>query len=208
MVIMILLKKLADTYHLDSCQLQKLTDFIELLQVWNRIHNLTAICHVDKVIIYHLWDSLSTMPYLTGKIILDLGTGAGLPGIPLAIAFPNKQFVLLDSNAKKICFCRQLLTKVKLNNVKIIQIRAEYWQTKLRFNHIMTRALGTINYIIKISQHLCHPQGTFLIMKASIPLLELENLSEDFIYRIHTLVVPGMKKRHLIDVRKRLCDQK
>jgi len=184
-------------------QHQQLVTFLTLLQQWNRIHNLTAIRTPHKMVTHHISDSLAITPYIVGQRILDLGTGAGLPGIPLAIMNPQKQFVLLDSRHKKTHFCQQAKRLIGLDNVIVVHARVETWQTTQCFDHIITRAFGTIDDMLKVAKHLCCEHGNFLAMKGDIPNLELAKLTDKYAYQIHRLVINGLHaKRHLICIQQ------
>lgn len=148
----------------ESCA--QLILFLELLLKWNKAYNLTAITDFDKMLTYHLIDSLSIANYLKGEKIIDVGSGAGLPGIPLAVYFPQKQFVLLDSVGKKTRFISQAVRELKLQNVTVVQSRAEEYQTETRFDTMTARAVGSLDYLIEISTHLLQANGRLCAMKS------------------------------------------
>ena len=128
--------------------------YLQLLQKWNKTYNLTAITDFEKMISYHLLDSLSVVPYLTGKNIVDVGSGAGLPGIPLAIYFPDKKFTLIDSIGKKTRFMTQAVRELGLANVQIFNGRAEEYQTPHCFDTMIARAVASVDVLIAISKRL------------------------------------------------------
>lgn len=172
-------------------------DFLEFLIQWNRAYNLTAIKEPDRMVTHHLLDSLSILPDLKGARILDVGSGAGFPGIPLAFACPNKQFVLLDSRGKKTSFLLQAAASFKLHHVTVVHSRMENYRNDHFFDNITSRAMGTMNEIINATQHLITRGGQWLMMKGSYPREELDTI--DYPYIIHPLQVPGLKaKRHVV----------
>ena len=162
----------------------KLIAYLHLLQKWNKTYNLTAITDFDKMISYHLLDSLSIVPYLTGHDIVDVGSGAGLPGIPLAVYFPEKQFTLMDSIGKKTRFIAQVVRELQLKNVQVIQTRAEEYQTANCFDTMTARAVASIDDLVQISKHLLRDNGTLLMMKS-------DEVASDQ-YQMITLSVPGI----------------
>ncbi len=145
---------------------------------------------LDAMINLHLLDSLAIMPHLHGQAILDVGTGAGLPGIPLAICCPERQFCLLDSNAKKTRFVQQAVLELKLNNVTVIQQRVEQYHSAPGFDTIVTRAFAELSEIIKLTQHLLAPKGIMLAMKSQH--LDQENLDTLAQATVIPLTIPGL----------------
>ena len=181
---------------------QQMVDFLALLQQWNQAFNLTAITDPDKVITHHLMDSLSIAPYVTGNTILDVGTGAGFPGIPLALLYPDKQFTLLDSNGKKTRFLQQVKATLSLKNVQVVQERVEKYHTEHCFDAIICRAVGEAAEIIDNTRHLLCDNGQWLLMKGAIEIAqhELSNIKESV--TLKPLTVPGLDAvRHLVIVR-------
>ncbi len=165
-------------------KLEKLLVFIELISKWNKVYNLTAIRDKSEMAKLHILDSLAISPYVRGQRVIDIGTGAGLPGIPLAIFNPNKQFVLLDSNAKKTRFVQQVLLELKLNNISVCHSRVENFKPDIKFDTVMCRAFTRMDKIILLTQHLFNKNGLLLAMKA-------QKLDEEF----KTL---SLKEGHLI----------
>lgn len=182
---------------------QKLLDFIAVLEKWNKAYNLTAVRKPALMISRHLLDSLVIVPYLHGQRILDVGSGPGLPGIPLALACPEREFTLLDSNGKKIRFLHQAVAELGLKNVSVVHSRVEQFQSSPGFDTIIARAFATLGELVRQAHHLCQPDGQFLIMKGAYPLAELDDLPEDFkLEAVHKLAVPGLEaERHLLIVR-------
>lgn len=181
-----------------SVQLQML-EFLAMLAKWNQSFNLTAITDPYQMLTHHLMDSLVVAPFIQGSRILDVGTGAGLPGIPLSLLYPDKQFTLLDSNGKKIRFLVQVKAKFQLMNVQTVQTRVENYQTTPCFDDIICRAVGAAPEIINQSKHLLSPNGRWLFMKGAVPQLELDKIKQTYV--MHALQVPGLAAaRHLIVV--------
>ena len=184
------------------CQ-QKLIDYLQLLVKWNRAYNLTAVRQPEQMVTRHLLDSLAIGPYLQGPRILDVGTGAGLPGIPLALAYPDYQFTLLDSNGKKIRFVVQAVAELGLRNVDVVQSRVEAYQPVSRFDTITARAYSSIEELVNQTASLLANDGQYLIMKGAYPLAEVEALPAGYyLEAIHPLQVPNLDaERHLLVVR-------
>ena len=154
-------------------QIEKLLAFIKLIAKWNKAYNLTAVRNNEDMARLHILDSLAILPYIEGKRVIDIGTGAGLPGIPLAIFLPEVEFVLLDSNAKKTRFVQQVILELKLKNVSVIHSRAEDYQPELGFDIVTTRAFSSLPDMVKMTAHLLNPNGVILAMKGQIPEAEL-----------------------------------
>jgi 16S rRNA (guanine527-N7)-methyltransferase len=179
-----------------------LMQYLELLAQWNRVYNLTAVRDIDQMVTYHLLDSLAIVPFVQGERILDIGSGAGLPGIPLAIMFPDITWVLLDSNGKKTRFLQQAIAELGLANITVVQARIQDYQPSALFDIILARALSSLHDIIHLSGHCCRAGGRFLCMKGVLSQTELSSVS-DFQITTHALKVPGMNaQRHLVIVDK------
>jgi 16S rRNA (guanine527-N7)-methyltransferase len=176
--------------------------YIELIAQWNRVFNLTAIRDLDTMVTRHLLDSLTIRPFIKGKNILDVGTGAGLPGIPLAIVMPDRQFVLLDSNQKKTRFLQQTCYQMRLRNVRVVHQRVEEYQAEPLFDSIVSRAFSTLREFLTLTQHLVKPDGQILAMKGVYPLTELQEIAAPFkIINTHPLKVPKLDaERHVVEV--------
>ena len=180
-----------------------LIDYLHLLVKWNRAYNLTAVRQPEQMVTRHLLDSLVIGPYLQGPRILDVGTGAGLPGIPLALAYPDLHFTLLDSNGKKIRFVTQAVAELGLTNVDVIQSRIEAFQPECRFDTITARAYASIEELISQTTRLLADKGQYLIMKGVYPVAEVEAIPSAYrVEAIHQLNVPKLDaERHLLVVR-------
>lgn len=180
----------------------QLIRYIELIGQWNRVFNLTAIRDLDTMVTRHLLDSLTILPYIKGKTVLDVGTGAGLPGIPLAIVMPEHQFVLLDSNQKKTRFLQQTCYQMRLKNVRVVHERVEDYQPEQLFDVIVSRAFSTLREFLVMSQHLAKPGAQLLAMKGVYPLTELQEVSKPFkVTNTHQLSVPNLDaERHVVDL--------
>lgn len=180
-------------------QIEQLTNYLSLLTKWNKAYNLTAIRDPLQMVTRHLLDSLAILPYLKGERILDVGTGAGLPGIPLAIADPWRSFCLLDSNGKKCRFLQQTVLALGLKNVWVVEDRAEHFAIEQCFDSIVARAVSSVKEIIENTSHLICPQGQWLLMKGQYPADELEGIRGTPI--VIAYQVPGLdEQRHLVCV--------
>ena len=180
----------------------RLIQFIYLLARWNRVYNLTAVDDPLEMVSRHLLDSLAVSPYLLGSPVLDLGTGAGLPGLPLAILEPERRFVLLDSNGKKIRFVRQATMDLGLANVELIQARMESYRPGEKFATIITRAVADQETLRLVVKPLLASPGRLLLMKGRRPDEALATLTATNPV-IHRLEVPFLDaERHLIEIRQ------
>jgi len=157
-------------------QLNQLNAYLELLSKWNQAYNLTAISSIEQMIPYHILDSLSVLPFLHGKVCLDVGTGAGLPGIPLAIMQPISQFYLLDSNGKKTRFLQQVKFELELDNIHIINSRIKAYQPDIEFSTIVSRAFASLNDFVQATIHLQNAQTVLLAMKGEKAAQEIKLL--------------------------------
>lgn len=187
---------------LEDGQIAALFAYLALLQQWNHAYNLTAIRDPEMMLTHHLLDSLSIATRVKGMRIIDVGTGPGLPGIPLAICFPERQFTLLDSNGKKIRFLFQVKTALGLINVQELQTRAETYRPEKPFDAVISRAVTSLAGMTETCAHLLSKQGRFYAMKGQYPELELSELSKHYnVVGSHRLVVPGVDgHRHLIEI--------
>jgi len=154
---------------LSADKIEQLLDFIKLIEKWNKAYNLTAIRNREDMVRLHLLDSLTIVPFIEGKSVIDIGTGAGLPGIPLAIYFPEIAFTLLDSNAKKTRFVQQAILELKLKNVSVCHNRVEQYHPEKSFDMVITRAFAGLSDIVELTAHLLSKDGVLLAMKGQTP---------------------------------------
>lgn len=185
---------------LSAEQQQRLLDYLALMQKWNKVYNLTAVREVENMLYHHLLDSLAVCPFVGTGNLLDVGTGAGLPGIPLAIADPRLRVTLLDSNHKKTSFLRQACIELKLSNVTVECTRVDVFQPKQTFDSVISRAFSDLTEFVRLSARLCRPGGRLLAMKGVYPAEELSRLPASFErYEVFPLDVPGLDaQRHLV----------
>lgn len=181
-----------------------LVRFCDLLIKWNRTFNLTSVSDPEQIIIVHLLDSLAVVPYLPGGTVIDVGTGAGLPGIPLAIARPEQSFVLLDSNGKKTRFLNQVIGDLRLTNVNIVHSRVEQYETEEKFSTVISRAFTSVEQFLLSCSHLVSADGQFIAMKGKYPADELRAMPAGFeLVSSHRLEIPGLNaERHLLILRR------
>jgi 16S rRNA (guanine527-N7)-methyltransferase len=182
----------------------KLTYYLLLLEKWNQVYNLTSINNPDQMIPKHILDSLSIGPYLQGTRMLDVGTGAGLPGIPLALTHPHRHFTLLDSNGKKTRFITHVIQELAISNIEVIQSRVERYHVALCFDSIIARALTSLTDFIQKTHHLACQTGIFLSMKGRYPTQELNNLdSTRLTASAHPLSITGLnEQRHIVVIKR------
>jgi 16S rRNA (guanine527-N7)-methyltransferase len=184
---------------LEAVQVSRLLDYLDLLQRWNRTYNLTAISDPAEMITRHLLDSLSVLPWIRGLRLLDAGTGAGLPGVPLAIARPDLAVTLLDSTGKKVRFLNHVARELSLENVYPVQARLESYEPEVAFETIVSRAFSNLAAFAGAARHLA---GTarLLAMKGRYPSDELDDLPAwVWVEAVEKLAVPGLQQnRHLV----------
>jgi len=184
---------------------EKLAALLNELAKWNRRINLTAIREPREMITGHLLDSLAARPLLEGTTVLDVGTGAGFPGLPLAIAEPARQFTLLDSNNKKIAFVEHAAGRLGLDNVTAIKGRGEDYAPGHRFDTVIVRALAALPRLVEVAGHLVREGGVLVALKGRYPAVELEQLSSTpWDHAVLELEVPGMElgSRHAVLLRR------
>lgn len=181
---------------------QQLLDYLALLSKWNKVHNLTAVRDAEDMVILHLLDSLSVLPHITGHRLLDVGSGAGLPGIPVALSRPEMQVTVLDSSHKKTTFLRQAKAELGIANLEVVCSRVEQYQPQEKFPLIVSRAFSDISELVRLTSHLIAENGVWLAMKGVHPYDELAQLKN-----MHSEVLPlhvsGLDaQRHLVVLRK------
>jgi len=183
-------------------QQSSLIDFVFLLIKWNKVYNLTAIRDPLKVLDRHILDSLSVLPYLNGNRLIDIGAGAGLPGIPLAIALTEHRFVLLDSNRKKTRFMQQAKAELALNNIFVVHSRVENYEPDQLFDAVISRAFASLKKMAQWSSHLVNENGVLYAMKGSYPEQEISELANSFeIKAVHKIEYPGLDAdRYLLEI--------
>lgn len=184
---------------LPEARFAALIAFLALLAKWNRAFNLTAVRDPVDMVPRHLLDSLAAWPYLHGPRILDLGSGAGLPGMVLALVDPEREWVLLDSNAKKTRFLTQVVIELRPGNVEVVQARAEAYAPARPFTTVIARALAPLSTVFRLARPLCAAEGRILAMKGVYPEAELASFRH--VARVHRLQIPGLAgERHLVQI--------
>lgn len=185
-------------------QRKKLLQYIKLLDKWNKTFNLTAVRTPEKMLGLHILDSLSVLPFINGASVLDVGTGAGLPGIPLAIALPAANITMLDSLQKKVTFVRQAISELALENAQIVCNRVEQFQAPRQFEIVISRAFAELGDFVKAAAHLVAAQGRMLAMKGVYPHDEIARLPDTLkLEKVIELTVPQVVgKRHLVILKK------
>ena len=189
---------------LSAEQQQKLLDYVVLIVKWNKVYNLTAVREPEAMITQHLLDSLAVLPHLAAVTrLIDIGSGAGLPGIPLAIACPDSQITLLDSNHKKTTFLRQASLELGLTNVEIVCERVEHYQPSAGYAAVISRAFSDLGEFARLTAHLLAKDGKLYAMKGIYPHEEIGKLPQPFkLQEVIPLTVPGMDaQRHLVIVK-------
>lgn len=177
---------------------RKLLDYLDLLQKWNKVHNLTAVRDPEEMVTLHLLDSLSVLPYIEGQRLLDVGSGAGLPGIPLAVCLPELQVTVLDSSHKKARFMRQAKAELDIPNLEVICARVESYQPDTLFDTVISRAFSDLAEFMQLTRHLGKPATQWLAMKGVYPFEELAQIKIEPT-RVVPLQVPGLDaQRHLV----------
>ena len=181
----------------------RLLDYIALLQKWNKVYNLTAVREPENMLYQHLLDSLAVLPHVGTGRLLDVGSGAGLPGIPLAIVKPELQITLLDSNHKKTTFLRQACIELGLSNVTVECVRVDTFTPQQFFDAVISRAFSDLSEFVRLSVRLCRSGGKLLAMKGVYPHDELAQLPAEYDQvEVVALNVPGLEaQRHLVIIR-------
>lgn len=186
-------------------QKKQLIGFVEMLNKWNKAYNLTSIRDPQQMLIRHIMDSLTVSEHLVGERFIDVGTGPGLPGIPLAIMNPDKSFVLLDSLGKRIRFQKQVQHELGINNISSVESRVEVFEPEIKFDGVLSRAFASIQDMLHWCHHLPNPTGCYYALKGQLADDEMANIPAGFtVTDIIELKVPHLdEQRHLLKVIKR-----
>ncbi|GAC30156.1 16S rRNA (guanine(527)-N(7))-methyltransferase RsmG [Brumicola pallidula] len=198
-------KMVADLdFVVSTLQKKQLIEFVLLINKWNKAYNLTSVRDPHDMLIKHIFDSIVVSPHLQGTHFADIGTGAGLPGIPLAIMNPDKTFLLIDSLGKRVRFIRQSLYELKISNVTAIQTRVEDLKLEKPLDGVLSRAFASLRDMLHWCQYLTDENGTFLALKGQVNQLELDEIPTGFkVVDCINLGVPNFQgERHLIKVKK------
>lgn len=191
------------TLVLSDAQYEQLERYILLLLRWNKVFNLTAIRAAEDILPLHILDSLSVLPHISYQSCLDVGSGAGLPGIPLAIVQPEKQFTLLDTNGKKTRFMQQAVIELGLKNVRVVHARVEKWSPDQPFDAIISRAFSSIQDFVRLTAQHLTATGKLYAMKGRYPVEELECLPQGYVATDVKLTIPSLHvDRFLIEIKK------
>ena len=184
---------------------ERSAQYLRLIEKWNRVHNLTAVRETEQMVVLHLLDSLSVLPHVTGaRTLLDVGTGAGLPGIPIALAAPAVEVTLLDSSHKKTSFLAQAKAELALANVVVECQRVEQWRPGRTFDVVVSRAFAELAEFVAQAQHLVAPGGRMLAMKGVYPFEEIARVPASHrVAEVKELRVHALEgKRHLVFLEK------
>ncbi|SDK23048.1 16S rRNA m(7)G-527 methyltransferase [Ferrimonas sediminum] len=190
--------------HLTDLQQQQLVQLVELLNKWNKAYNLTSVRDPKEMLVRHILDSVVVGPHLQGSRFIDVGTGPGLPGLPLAICNPDKSFVLLDSLGKRIRFITTVVHTLGLKNVTPVQSRVEAYQPEVGFDGVLSRAFASLSDMLQWCHHLPAEHGQFYALKGQLDPQELADIPSGFeVIGQQPLLVPELDaQRHLVNVRK------
>lgn len=191
---------------LTSNQQALLVEYVERIHKWNKAYNLTSVRDPEQMMVKHILDSLAVIPFIDGDRIIDVGTGPGLPGIPLAIAYPEKSFTLLDSLGKRVRFMTQCAYDMKLDNVTPIHSRVEEHEPEPHYDIVLSRAFASLKDMLHWCTHLVDSSGKFLALKGQYPEEEINDLDNAFkVTDIQALNVPGLVgERHLVTVQRQI----
>lgn len=182
-----------------AVQQEQLLAYLQLLQKWNSAYNLTAVREPSEMVTRHLLDSLAIAPWITACRYIDVGTGGGLPGVPLSVLFPEREFHLLDSNGKKTRFLFQVKTALGLDNMVVHQARVETFTVEMPFDGVLSRAFASLEDMLDGCRHLVAENGCLLAMKGTCPEQDIEAVCGECNVQIHPLAVPGLaEERHLL----------
>lgn len=184
-------------------QQQQLVAYVDMLNKWNKAYNLTSVRDPNEMLVRHILDSIVVAPYLMGTRFIDVGTGPGLPGIPLSIVCPDCHFTLLDSLGKRVRFLRQVQHELKLDNITLVQSRVEDFPPSPPFDGVISRAFASLNDMLNWCHHLPGEQGRFYALKGQVPEDEIAQLpSAFFLESLVKLQVPQLEgERHLVMIK-------
>ena len=186
-------------FALTPAQAAALDAYLDLLEKWNRVHNLTAVRDRAQMVTRHLADSLSVREWIAGQRVADVGSGAGLPGVPLAIVLPETHFALVEPRAKRVRFLRQVAIELRLHNVEVVASRAEDHQPAVPYDCVVTRAFAALSDMLAATRHLLRPGGLWVAMKGRIDTSELATVAPGLAPRIERLNAAGTAaERHAV----------
>ena len=185
-------------------QQQQLIRYVLLMHKWNKAYNLTSVRDPEQMVIKHIVDSIVVAPYLDKTQYIDVGTGPGLPGMPLAIMCPEKHFILLDSLGKRVRFMKQVAYELKVDNIQAVQSRVEDFEPSVTIDGVLSRAFASLKDMLHWCQHLVDSHGVFLALKGQLPTEELQQLPLGFtLQETIKLDVPGLEgERHIVKITK------
>ncbi|EAW3328934.1 16S rRNA (guanine(527)-N(7))-methyltransferase RsmG [Salmonella enterica] len=180
-----------------------LVAYVDMLHKWNKAYNLTSVRDPNEMLVRHILDSIVVAPYLQGQRFIDVGTGPGLPGIPLAIVLPDAHFTLLDSLGKRVRFLRQVQHELKLENITPVQSRVEAYPSEPPFDGVISRAFASLNDMVSWCHHLPGEKGRFYALKGQLPGDEIASLPDNFsVESVEKLRVPQLEgERHLVIIK-------
>ncbi|EAW9116907.1 16S rRNA (guanine(527)-N(7))-methyltransferase RsmG [Salmonella enterica] len=180
-----------------------LVAYVDMLHKWNKAYNLTSVRDPNEMLVRHILDSIVVAPYLQGQRFIDVGTGPGLPGIPLAIVLPDAHFTLLDSLGKRVRFLRQVQHELKLENIMPVQSRVEAYPSEPPFDGVISRAFASLNDMVSWCHHLPGEKGRFYALKGQLPGDEIASLPDDFsVESVEKLHIPQLEgERHLVIIK-------
>ncbi|ECT8513337.1 16S rRNA (guanine(527)-N(7))-methyltransferase RsmG [Salmonella enterica subsp. enterica serovar Newport] len=180
-----------------------LVAYVDMLHKWNKAYNLTSVRDPNEMLVRHILDSIVVAPYLQGQRFIDVGTGPGLPGIPLAIVLPDAHFTLLDSLGKRVRFLRQVQHELKLENITPVQSRVEAYPSEPPFDGVISRAFASLNDMVSWCYHLPGEKGRFYALKGQLPGDEIASLPDNFsVESVEKLRVPQLEgERHLVIIK-------
>lgn len=186
----------------------RLLQYLDLVEKWGKVYNLTAVRRPEAMLSRHLFDSLAVLPHIAGPFVADVGSGAGLPGIPLALVRPDWRVVLFESNQKKAVFLQQARIELDLKNVEVVAERVENFSSNDKFDTVISRAFSSLTVYVRLAGHLCKEDGkggTIVAMKGERPREELAQIPEQFVInKIFPIIVPGLNaKRHLVLIKRK-----